>query len=66
MTCLDGLIDRIMGAESNGNAMAENPNSTATGEAQFTEGTWLDPVKAQQPDLLKADPPPRFWHCGST
>lgn len=35
--------------ESGGDANARNPNSSATGADQFTEGTWLRMVKAEQP-----------------
>lgn len=45
------LSDRIIGVESNGNATAKNPNSTATGAGQFIEGTWLDMIGRYRPDL---------------
>ncbi|KQT55416.1 hypothetical protein ASG52_24755 [Methylobacterium sp. Leaf456] len=45
------LSDRIIGVESNGNATAKNPNSSATGAGQFIEGTWLDMVGRYRPDL---------------
>lgn len=35
--------------ESGGRADARNPNSTATGADQFTEGTWLAMVERQRP-----------------
>lgn len=53
----DGVIDRIIGVESNGNATARNPNSTATGAGQFTEGTWLGTIRAHRPDLLQGRSP---------
>lgn len=37
-----GYTERVASAESGGNANARNPNSTATGLFQFTEGTWND------------------------
>ncbi|HVM81246.1 MAG TPA: transglycosylase SLT domain-containing protein [Stellaceae bacterium] len=33
-------FDALSSAESGGNPQAQNPNSTATGPAQFTAGTW--------------------------
>lgn len=33
---------------------AQNPNSSATGNGQFTNSTWLDNVKAERPELVKA------------
>lgn len=45
------LIDSIISAESGGNATARNPNSSATGAAQFIESTWLDMLAKNRPDL---------------
>lgn len=45
------LKDRIIGAESGGNATAKNPRSSATGAGQFIEGTWLDMIGKHRPDL---------------
>lgn len=47
------VADRIIGAESGGNANAKNPNSSATGAGQFLDSTWLATVKAHRPDLLE-------------
>lgn len=46
-----GLVDKIIGAESGGNAAATNPNSSATGAGQFIGATWLDIVRRNRPDL---------------
>lgn len=44
----------ITGQENNtGNPAARNPNSTAMGNAQFLEGTWLSEMKANRPDLAQ-------------
>lgn len=45
------LSERIVGAESGGNATAKNPRSSATGAGQFIDGTWLDMVRRHRPDL---------------
>ncbi|MBA9063137.1 hypothetical protein GGQ91_002525 [Methylobacterium fujisawaense] len=50
------LVDRIVGAESGGNATAKNPNSSATGAGQFISGTWLDMMKRYRPDLAGSLP----------
>lgn len=50
------LADRIVGAESSGNATAKNPNSSATGAGQFIAGTWLDMMRRHRPDLAGSLP----------
>lgn len=50
------LADRIVGAESSGNATAKNPNSSATGAGQFIAGTWLDMMQRHRPDLAGSLP----------
>jgi hypothetical protein len=45
------MAARIVTAESNGDADARNPRSTATGAGQFLDGTWLDMIRAHRPDL---------------
>lgn len=50
-----GLIERIRRAESGGDANATNPNSSATGDFQFTNPTWTA-LRQQHPELgLTAD-----------
>lgn len=45
---------RIQGIENGtGNPAATNPNSTAAGNGQFINSTWLDTFKQTQPDLAK-------------
>lgn len=45
------VVDRIIGAESGGNANAKNPNSSASGVGQFTDGTWIETVRKHRPDM---------------
>lgn len=47
----DVVARRIVKVESNGDANAKNPRSTATGAGQFLDGTWLDMIRAYRPDL---------------
>lgn len=46
-----GLVDRIVGAESGGDATASATTSSATGAGQFIKSTWLDVVKRNRPDI---------------
>lgn len=48
-------LNNTIKSESGGNPNAKNPNSTATGLAQFTEGTWAEMMR-NHPELgLTAD-----------
>lgn len=47
---MSGLVDKIVGVESGGNASAKNPNSSATGLGQFISSTWLAMFKKYFPD----------------
>lgn len=46
-------VDRVVGVESGGNPMAKNPNSSATGLGQFTEGTWLEMMSRHMPEYMQ-------------
>lgn len=41
-----------VGIESGGDPNAKNPNSTATGSAQFIDATWLEITRRNRPDLI--------------
>ncbi|MFC5355654.1 hypothetical protein [Azospirillum himalayense] len=44
--------EKVAGAENaTGNPAARNPNSTATGDGQFIDSTWLDIVKRTAPEV---------------
>ncbi len=52
---LQNYLNNTIQSESSGNPNAKNPNSTATGLAQFTEGTWAEMMR-KHPELgLTAD-----------
>jgi hypothetical protein len=54
----DAILDRIGGVENaTGNPAARNPNSSAMGNFQFTNKTWLDTIEAHRPDLLNGRSP---------
>jgi hypothetical protein len=48
----NSLADRIIRAESNGNAKEKNKLSSASGPAQFLEETWLEMITAHRRDLV--------------
>ena len=48
----DVFLDRLMRAESSGNAEARNPRSTAVGPFQFIEATFLDVTRRHFPDEI--------------
>lgn len=45
------VVDRIIGVESNGDASAQNPRSSAGGVGQFIDSTWVATVRKYRPDL---------------
>ena len=47
----DRVADRILTAELNGDPLARNALSSATGAGQFLDGTWLEMIRRTRPDL---------------
>lgn len=48
------FADAVMASENaTGNPAARNPRSTATGDGQFVDKTWLDLMKSEHPELTK-------------
>jgi hypothetical protein len=45
------LVDQIIGAESGGNPNARNPRSSAGGDGQFIDSTWLSMLRKHRPDI---------------
>ena len=45
----DTLVDKIVGVESGGRNDAKNPNSSALGQGQFINATWLAMVRKHKP-----------------
>lgn len=49
-SAIDGFVNRVIRAENRtGNPAAKNPNSTATGNGQFIESTWLSLFRKYYP-----------------
>lgn len=56
----DDYLNRLQSMESGGNPNAQNPNSSAGGLFQFTDGTWMAYVRKYRPDLLKGRGKPQI------
>ena len=50
---LSPYIQRMIGVESGGDDNARASTSSATGAAQFIDGTWLEEIKKHRPDLVE-------------
>jgi len=48
---IDAIVEQIIRVESDGDPNAKNKHSSATGLGQFLDETWLDMIRAHQPDL---------------
>lgn len=47
------LVERIITAESSGDANLKNRRSSATGAAQFLDDTWLEAIRRHRRDLIQ-------------
>lgn len=52
-TTSDQVVDKIIGNESGGKANAKNPLSSAYGNGQFINSTWLSLIKETKPELAQ-------------
>lgn len=50
---LSDFSAKVVQNESGGNPTAANGNSTSSGAAGFTDGTWLQTLKQQRPDIAQ-------------
>lgn len=50
---IEETVDAIIGVESNGQADAQNPRSTARGTGQFIDSTWREMIRNYRPDLIE-------------
>lgn len=50
---LSDLVPKLIASEGGGNPTAKNPNSSATGAAQFLKGTWLPLMQQLHPELTQ-------------
>ena len=48
---IHAVVEQIIRVESDGDPNAKNKHSSATGLGQFLDETWLDMIRAHQPDL---------------
>jgi len=53
----EAITNRIVGNEKGRTPDAKNPFSSATGDGQFIETTWLDVIKRHRPDLAEGRTP---------
>lgn len=54
MSHTPGYVTQVTGIENGtGNPAARNPNSSAMGNGQFIDATWLDIMKRNRPDIVQ-------------
>ena len=50
---VNSTVNKIIGVESNGKSNAQNKDSTAGGQGQFIDSTWLSMIKKYRPELAR-------------
>ena len=50
---INSTVNKIIGVESNGKSNAQNKDSSAGGQGQFIDSTWLSMIKKYRPELAR-------------
>ena len=50
---VNSTVNKIIGVESNGKSNAQNKDSSAGGQGQFIDSTWLSMIKKYRPELAR-------------
>ncbi len=50
---VNSTVNKIIGVESNGKSNAQNKDSSAGGQGQFIDSTWLSMIKNYRPELAR-------------
>ena len=50
---VNSTVNKIIGVESNGKSNAQNKDSSAGGQGQFIDSTWLSMIKRYKPELAR-------------
>ena len=57
---INSTVNKIIGVESNGKSDAQNKDSTAGGQGQFINSTWLSMIKKYRPELARGKSNPQI------
>ena len=57
---INSTVNKIIGVESNGKSNAQNEDSTAGGQGQFINSTWLSMIKKYRPELARGKSKPEI------
>ena len=57
---INSTVNKIIGVESNGKSNAQNKDSTAGGQGQFINSTWLSMIKKYRPELARGKSKPQI------
>ena len=57
---INSTVNKIIGVESNGKSDAQNKDSTAGGQGQFINSTWLSMIKKYRPELARGKSKPQI------